>query len=58
MLKILTQMFMLEYLKLLLEQIMKQIMHKLLICSILTLKILCLTSVIIIWEITQIIFFA
>jgi hypothetical protein len=43
---------MLEYFKLPLEQILKQMMQKLLICSILHLKILCLINVTIIWEIT------
>ncbi len=48
-------MFMLEYLKLPLEQIVKQMMHKLLICSVLPLEILCLIGVIIIWEIIHIV---
>jgi len=50
--KILTHMLMSKYLKLPLEQIVKQMMQKLLICSILPSEILCLTSVTIIWEIT------
>jgi hypothetical protein len=45
-----------RFLKLPLKQIMKQMMHKLLICLVLPSKILCLISVTIIWEITQIIF--
>jgi hypothetical protein len=52
--RILTQKFMSEYLKLLLKQIMKYMMQKLLIYYILPYEILCLISVIIIWEITQI----
>jgi hypothetical protein len=55
MLKILTQMPMSKYLKLPLEQIMKQMMQNLLIYSVLPSKILCMTSVTIIWEITQIV---
>ncbi len=49
-------MFMLKYLKLPLEQIVKQMMQKLLMYSIFPLETLCLTSVTIIWEITQILF--
>ncbi len=55
MLKILTKMFMSKYLKLPLEQIVKQMIQKLLICSVLPLKILYFISIIIIWEITHII---
>jgi hypothetical protein len=47
---------MLKYLKLPLEQIVKQMMQKLLMYSIFPLETLCLTSVTIIWEITQILF--
>ncbi len=48
---------MLEHLKLPLEQIVKQMMQNLLICSVLPLEILYLISIIIIWEIIHIIFF-
>jgi hypothetical protein len=44
-----------KYLKLPLEQIVKQMIQKLLICSVLPLKILYFISIIIIWEITHII---
>jgi len=48
-------MFISKYLKLPLKQIVKQMMHKLLIYLVLPSKILCLTSVITIREITQIV---
>jgi hypothetical protein len=45
-------MLMSKCLKLSLEQIVNQMMQKLLICSVLPSEILCLVSVTIIWEIT------
>jgi hypothetical protein len=45
-------MFMLEFLKLPLEQMVKHKMHKLLIYLVLPSEIMCLTSVTITWETT------
>jgi len=45
-----------EFLKLPLKQMVKHKMQKLLICFILPLEILCLSSVIITWEIAQNVF--
>jgi hypothetical protein len=42
-------------LKVAIKAIMKQMMQNLLICSVLTLEVLCPTGVTIIWEITQIV---
>jgi len=48
-------MFISKFLKLPLEQMVKQKMQKLLICLVLPFEILCLTSVTITWEITHIV---
>jgi hypothetical protein len=50
-------MLMLQCFKLLLKQIVKQMMQKILICSILHSNILCLTGVTIIWEIPILYFY-
>jgi hypothetical protein len=48
-------MFESKFLKLPLKQMVKQMMHRLLICLVLPSKILCLISVTTTWEITHIV---